>query len=184
MFGFDEDFGLDDLIEADVMYGIFENDRTLSIDQSLKQTYPHLIKKYGIVEAKIVKLETQLIQLYKNPTANIENSFKIQFDLANLYESKFYLLKEKLENDYEFIINFVENNPHNTDKIEEHVETFCDEYDELEACVSELYETTIFLEAEEEYESEYEHYSEIHFQLESDLADIEDLKFELEMLDY
>ena len=49
MFGFDEDFGLDDLIEADVMYGLFENDRTISIDQSLKKNYPHLIKKYGIV---------------------------------------------------------------------------------------------------------------------------------------
>lgn len=184
MFGFDDDFGLDDLIEADIKFGLFEDDEKVKLLKRKKENLSILINKYTHLSEKLEECYINIQQILKKSSYSEKGLFRAYCKIADIQEKMFYFLKEKLEKDYEFIINFVENNPHNTDKIEEHVETFCDEYDELEACVSELYETTIFLEAEEEYESEYEHYSEIHFQLESDLADIEDLKFELEMLDY
>ena len=45
MFEFDDDFGLDDLIEADIQYGLFEDDDKLVMQQIKSQQKQNKKKK-------------------------------------------------------------------------------------------------------------------------------------------
>ena len=183
MFGFDDDdFGLDDLIEADIQFGLFEDDDRQVLLQERKQN-PIYLKKSEEVYRKIERGFDKIEQALKSPCFSEKALFKARCELADAFELKFNLLKEKLEQDYQFIMDCAEQHPGNFPELQDYIDTFSDEFDELEDCLS-AFDDVLEYEYEEGFEDKTEVYSDKKSMLENELSDIEILKDELEALDY
>ena len=182
MFGFDDDdFGMDDVIELDIQFGLFEDDDrqvTLQI-QKTNQAYS---KKIDEVYKKIEQGFDKIEQALNSPSFSEKALFKARCELADAFELKFNLLKEKLEKDYQFIMDCAEQHPGNFPELQDYIDTFCDEFDELEDCLS-AFDDILEYEYEEGFEDKVEKYLDKKSTLEDELSDIEDLKDEIEELD-
>lgn len=183
MFGFDDDdFGLDDLIEADIQFGLFEDDDRQVLLQERKQN-PIYLKKSEEVYKKLEQGFDKVERALKNPSYSEKKLFKARCELADAFELKFNLIKEKLEQDYQFIMNCAQQHPGNFPELEDYIDAFSEDFYELEDCLS-AFDDVLEYEYEEGFEDKTEVYSDKKSMLENELSDIEILKDELEALDY
>ena len=184
MFGFDDDdFDLMDMVEADIQYGLFEDDDRLVLLQGQPKITPAYLKNMQDVYKKLEQGFNKIEQILKSSNYSERALFKAYCELADTFEVKFHLLKEKLEKDYHFIIDCAEQFPGNFPELQEYIDAFSDEFDKLEDCLT-AFDDVIDYEYEEGFESKAEEYSDKKSLLEDELSDIESMKDEIEMLDY
>lgn len=184
MFGFDDDdFGLDDLIEADIQYGLFEDDDRMVLIQEYQNKSSVLLKKSEDIYKRLEQGFNKVEQALNSSSYSERALFKAYCELADTFELKFNFLKDKLERDYQFIISCAEQYPSNFPELQDLIDEFSDEYDEMEDCLS-AFDDVIQYEDIEGFEDKAEEYSDRKSSLENDLFDIELLKDEIEALDY
>ena len=136
MFDFDNDGDdLEDIVIADVMFGVFDDDNRAAALQERKID-PSYSRNYENVYRKIQQGFDKVERVLKSPSYSERALFKAYCELADAFELKFNLLKEKLERDYQFITNCAEQYPGDFPELQECIDTFCDEFDELEDCLS------------------------------------------------
>lgn len=181
-FDHDGDFDLMDLVEADIQYGLFENDDKLVLLQEQPKISPMYMTNMQATYKKLEQGYNKIEQILKNSPYSERALFKAYCELADTFEAKFHLLKGKLEKDYHFIVNCAEQFPGNFPELQDYIDTFCDEFDELEDCLS-AFDDILEYEYEEGFEDKVEKYSDKKSALEDELSDIEDLKDEIEELD-
>ena len=138
---------------------------------------------------KFIKKEHDILddvdiqQILKKSSYSEKGLFRAYCKIADIQEKMFYFLKEKLEKDYEFIIEYAEHCANDDEDLKDYIETFCDEYNEMEDCLD-VFDDVLEYEYEDDFEEKVEKYADKKSELEDELSDIEDLKDELEMLIY
>ena len=179
-FGFDD---LEDFVEADIMYGLFEEDDRLVLLQGQPKITPAYLKSRQNIYKKLEQGYHKIEQILKSSNYNERTLFKAYCELVDTFEVKFHLLKEKLEKDYYFIVDCAEQYPGNFPELQEYIDVFSDECDELEECLT-AFDDVLDYEYEEGFESKAQEYSDKKSKLEYELSHIELMKNEIERLDY
>ena len=118
MFDFDHDgdFDLNDMIEADIQYGFFEDDEKELKRQDRKNLQKRVSKKTenshsGNIDQRINSAADALDDIIYNGSYNENDLFIHYCHIADLYEEKFYILKNIFLQEYQRIIKTLKNLP-------------------------------------------------------------------------
>ena len=155
MFDFDHDgdFDLNDMIEADIQYGFFEDD-----EKELKRIEKKKLQKASIkatqnhsgdIDERINLAIENLDSIIYSGSYEENDLFDYYCDIADLYEEKFQILKNKFLQEYNRIFNSLKKLPDEAYDIDVDSDKLLSIYDEMEDCLCAFDDVL-------EYEYEYE----------------------------
>lgn len=176
MFGFDDDdFGLDDLIEADIQYGLFEDD--------YQECMPAPIRKDEEFVTGLKRITPKIDNAYKevmnalNSNLNDRILFQKYKQLVDCQIEAFYIYANKLDKDFIYIQKQVEKLMDISD-IQMDFEDGCDY---LETCLD-SFDDLLSGQFDNLFPKEIELYSNKLEELQKEYDRFEDLKTDIEFM--
>lgn len=178
MFDFDNDdiFNLNDMIEIDIKYGIFD-DNKINVSVKKDNIDNRIYKETDNIHDNIHKCYARIEKVLNDTSYNERDLFKAFCQLADVHEKQFEILTQKFMYIYENITQYIKED-RDVCNIENKIEELIDIYEEMEECISVFEEVLNF-----GYE-EIDEYYDRKLILEDELFELEILKDEVEKLTY
>lgn len=181
-FDHDGDFDLQDLIEADVKYGLFRDDEkeleeleNKKVVKTRKKSQLQSQKNLGDIDERInIALENLDNIIYGNSYEE-NDLFDYYCNIADLYEEKFQNLKKKFLQEYQRICELSKQLPKETYYEDVDNDKLLSIYDDMEDCLC-AFDDVLEYEYEYEFEDTVSEYLERKEQLEAELSKCEEIK--------